>query len=394
MKEWIFSLGTPAFTTIRQWLLKIGLYKLILPLRSSHGWFFIVDTSIQMGSQKCVVVLGVKKLDINQNFCPTLEEVVPLVVKPLNNCPGEVINELLEEAVVRTGTAPLAVISDQGAENKKGVRLFSHNHPETIHLFDISHQINNLLKKKLVNSNVWNLFKNNITSTVQHLKLSSIAHLAPPRQRIKDRMHNAFSLVEWGSRALRYIDSEEANTIKPEERSKIDWLKDYQFALPEYICLKNLCEEALVLIHEKGYYLGVTNDYIERTESLCRTNAGNYSFRAKILEILQLAENKISDTTHYLGSSEIIESLFGKFKRLEGDHASSGLTSLVLAIPALTGTLDDAMIKEALETVSIIDVEEWINDNMGQTHLSKRRCSLKNQLAHSGIDLESCDFIS
>lgn len=392
LRGWVSWLGSPSFTTIRQWLLKIGLHNLSRPKYSPHGWFFIIDTSIQMGPQKCVVVLGVKKIDINQNFCPTLNEVELLVLKPLSNCPGEVVNDILEEAVVVTGAAPLSVISDEGSENKKGVRLFCHNHPETIHLFDISHQINTLLKKELANNDIWAAFRTNLNSSMQHLKLSSVAYLAPPRQRVKDRMHSAFSLVEWGVRAQRFINSEEANALSPGERSKIDWLENYQFALPGYICFRDLCKEALALIHEQGYYLGVTNDYIKRTEDLCRTDATNLSFRSKILEILQLAEKKISHGIHYLGSSEVIESLFGKFKALEGDHASSGLTSLVLALPALTGRLDESTIKDALETTSVTDIEKWIKDNMGQTYLSKRRHALNNGYDNDiELDLETCE---
>jgi hypothetical protein len=171
LSEWISSFITPAYTTIRQWLLKIGLYKLQCPKYSPSGWFFIVDTSIQMGPQKCVVVLGVKNLDINQNFCPTLDAVAPLVVKPLTNSPGEVVNELLEAAAAVTGTPPIGIISDEGAENKKGVRLFVQNHSETVHLFDASHKINNCLKEELNNDPVWLAFKASAANSIQHLKL-------------------------------------------------------------------------------------------------------------------------------------------------------------------------------------------------------------------------------
>jgi hypothetical protein len=60
LKEWISPFIAPAYTTIRQWILKIGLYKLNCPKYSSSGWFFVVDTSIQMGAQKCVVILGLE----------------------------------------------------------------------------------------------------------------------------------------------------------------------------------------------------------------------------------------------------------------------------------------------------------------------------------------------
>ena len=92
--------------------------------------FCIVDTSIQMGPQKCVVVLGVENLDINNKFCLTFDDIEPLVIKPLHSSPGEVIDEILEEAVAVTGALPIRVISDEGSENKKGVRIFSQKHPE------------------------------------------------------------------------------------------------------------------------------------------------------------------------------------------------------------------------------------------------------------------------
>lgn len=200
----------PAYTTIRQWILKIGLYILKRPKYSPGGWYFIVDTSIQMGQQKCVVVLGVKYVDINQDFCPSLDEAEVLALMPLCNCPGEIINQILEEAVTATQSSPIAIISDQGSENKKGAAIFMENHPETVHIYDISHKINICLKQELNQDPVWVAYKVATAASVQHLKLSRIAHLAPPRQRSKDRMHSAFYLINWGMRLLQFLDSEKS----------------------------------------------------------------------------------------------------------------------------------------------------------------------------------------
>lgn len=175
-----------------------------------------------MGPQKFVVVLGVKKVDVNQNFCPTLEEVEALVIRPLYSCPGDIINEILEEASVIAGGPPLAIISDAGSELKRGGRIFSENNPETIHLFDISHRINTCLKEELNKDAVWLAFKSAASDSIQHLKLSSLAHLAPPKQRSKDRMHSAFYLIDWGIRALQFLDSKDADSLTVEEKSKIE----------------------------------------------------------------------------------------------------------------------------------------------------------------------------
>lgn len=339
-----------------------------------------------------MVVLGVKNLDINQTFSPTLDAVEPLVVRPLTNCPGEVINEVLEEAAAITGAPPIGVVSDEGSENKKGVRLFVQNHSETVHLFDASHKINNCLKEELNNDPIWLAFKASAANSIQHLKLSSIAHLAPPRQRSKDRMHSAFYLIDWGIRILYFLDSEKAAALTANERSKIEWIRQYQFALPNYMYFEEICKHALDIVHEQGYFPEMVHEFCKRIKYLFTRDQRCLDFQDKIKAVLQTEGQKVPEGVNYLGSSEIIESLFGKFKAIEGDFASSGLTSLVLAIPALSGKLDESIIAKALGEISIIDVEQWIEKNMGQTFLSKRREALvigsSNNLE---VDLELCE---
>jgi hypothetical protein len=387
LKEWVSAFIAPAYTTIRQWLLKIGLYKLQCPKYSPRGWFFVIDTSIQMGPQKCVVVLGVKNLDINNNFCPTLNTVEPLVIRPLNHCSGEVINEVLQEAAALVGSSPIGIVSDEGSENKRGVRIFVQDHSETVHLFDASHKINNCLKRELNNDPVWLAFKENATNSVQHLKLSSIAHLAAPRQRSKSRMHSAFYLINWGVSMLRFLDSEKATTLTTSERSKIEWIKQYQFALPNYLYFEEICKHALEIVHERGYFPGMENEFCKRIKHLSTTDQRYINFQNKIKTLLQIEGQKIPEGVHYLGSTEILESLFGKFKAIEGSHASSGLTSLVLAIPALLGKLDESVISKALTEVSVNDVEQWVETNMGQTFLSQRRHSLTVE-DHENLEMD------
>jgi hypothetical protein len=392
VQQWISGIATPAYTTIRQWVLKIGLYKLSRPKTTSpRGWFLIIDTSIQMGAQKCVVVLGIRKSDINKNFSPTLEQAEPFIVRPLYTCPGEVISEILEEAAQIAGSDPIAVISDAGSELKRGMRIFTQNHRHTIHLFDVSHKINTCLKEELSSDKIWASFKSSAANAIQHLKLSSLAYLVPPRQRTKERMHSAFLLIEWGLRVLYFLDSEACRLTK-EERNRIEWLEEYRFSLPCYIYFEKLCKYALELVHKKGYYQGLGNDFVNATKYLCTGDKKVARFQIKLKETLEEEEFKVPKEEQYLGSSEVIESLFGKFKAVEGHHSSSGLTSLVLAIPALVGKLDESIVSAGLREVSIHDVEQWIRVNMDQTFLSQRRKALAiESTSNTQINLELCD---
>jgi hypothetical protein len=329
-----------------------------------------------MGAQKFVVVLGIRKTDINHSFCPTLEEAEVLVLRPLTSCPGEVIDEILGEAASIVGELPVAIISDEGGELKRGGRFFTRKHSKTIHLFDISHKINSCEKDLLEEDQVWVSFKAAASAAIQKLKLSSVAHLAAPRQRTKDRMHSSLHLIEYGHRLLAYLESEKANQLTDEEREKLVWIYDYQSAFSKYLYLKTLSEIALELVHKKGYYQGVTKEFLELTEHMHEESILYPQFRDKIKTTLQIEEAKITDSKHHLGSSEIIESLFGKFKAIENVHASSGLSSLVLAVPALVGKLDEHILTDALKEISTNDLENWVENEMGQTYLSKRRQAL------------------
>lgn len=326
-----------------------------------------------MGSQKCVVVLGVKPQDLRKHFCPTFEQIEPLVLKPLDSSPGTVIKEILEEAITKVGR-PLAIISDAGSELKKGVKLLCEN--ET-HLIDVSHKINTCLKNELEGDELWKEFQKLAGTSVQYLKLSSLAHLSPPRQRTKERMHSSFSLIEWGLQLYGYVNSEEYKKLVLECKNKVTWIEQYHSALLIYKSLMDISQKALQLVHERGYYIGIAEEFNLITEEVCLIDLRCIKYREKIAILLNEEGRKVPEGQHYLGSSEIIESLFGKFKEMEDHHASSGLTSLVLAIPALAGEIDETEIFNAMSTISQSSLDSWYEKNMGPTFLSKRRKSLR-----------------
>ena len=73
-----------------------------------------------------------------------------------------------------------------------------------------------------------------------------------------------------------------------------------------------------------------------------------------------------------LGSSEVIESVFGKQKYLERDYAKEGFTSLILGIGAFVGTLTVDSVKEALVATPVKMVVDWCKDVLGETLQSKK----------------------
>ncbi len=81
---------------------------------------------------------------------------------------------------------------------------------------------------------------------------------------------------------------------------------------------------------------------------------------------------KVSEDIRVPGSTEILESSFGRLKAMEGSQSKSGFSSFVLVWAALFGTTTMTTIKDAMLTVPTKLVHRWVNENLGLTVQSKR----------------------
>lgn len=366
--------------------MKLGLFKL-QQIHVEGEWMLIVDSSIQMGPQKVLLVLGIRIDKLEKNYIPTYEDAEPLVMKIVESCPGEVIEDVILEAKKKVGNIR-GIVSDAGSEMKKGMRLLSESRQNTIHVFDIVHLISNLLKNDLKNEDDWWTFKQDAAHMTQVVKLSDFAHLAAPRLRSKERLMASVSLIKWACKLLDYVDAFDLqkNEIDP----KVTWILKFRNQLGIWRQLHDLGELALNLVHEQGYHQEISTEWNKIIAMMDFKNPRTEAFAELIKALLQKEGAKVPKGERCLGSSVIIESSFGKFKQLEGHHASSGITTLVLALAAIFGKTDDVELADALKSISVNDLRDWHDENLGQTYLSKRKMDLKSPK----IDIESCEYFS
>ena len=73
-----------------------------------------------------------------------------------------------------------------------------------------------------------------------------------------------------------------------------------------------------------------------------------------------------------LGTSEVIESVFGKMKKLEHDQAKSGFTVFILSLAAIVSETTTEVVHKALETIPTNKVHEWFKKNIGRSVQAKR----------------------
>jgi hypothetical protein len=94
-------------------------------------------------------------------------------------------------------------------------------------------------------------------------------------------------------------------------------------------------------------------------------------FGGSLLDFITEQTKDLEQTA--LGSTEIIESSFGKMKQLMDEDTKDGFTPFVLSLAACMGKLDLGIIQAALRTCHKKQVKAWAAANVGETVYSQRR---------------------
>ena len=125
-------------------------------------------------------------------------------------------------------------------------------------------------------------------------------------------------------------------------------------------------------VRKQGLYRGAHQELRETLAPLARMKRTK-KVRAHLVAFVAGESLKAKPQERLVGSSEVMESVFGKVKRLEQDQAKTGCTGLVLSIAAMVSTTTTEVIQKALETVPTKPVLAWCKQTLGQSMQAKRK---------------------
>lgn len=367
----------PTWFAGRLWLLRLGYYKLTRPKVHADDWVWIVDHTVQLGDDKCLVILGLRLCDLpSAERCLSHEDVEPLELVPVKKSNGAVVYQQLEQAVAKTGV-PRAIISDHGTDLKAGIEKFCQQHPQTSALYDIKHKTAAVLKRELDQDADWNTFTQLANQTKQRVQQTALAALAPPNQKTKARYLNVDVLVTWGQKMLAFLDAPQAAREPTFDRElgqeKLGWVTGFRSQLEEWGELFAIIAAAESFVRHHGLYREVHRELEQQLLPLSAQTERTQRVRRELVAFVAEQEAEAHPGERLLGSSEVIESVLGKLKRLEQDQSKSGFTGLLLGLSALVSTTTPAVIQQALETVPTKQVGAWCQKTLGQTVQAKRR---------------------
>lgn len=378
---WGLSLDIPHWTTGRLWLMRVGHAMLTQPLEQADDWAWLTDHSVQIGQEKFLAIVGLRLRDLPKpGTCLQHHDLQLIALVPQTNWTGEDVNQALEAAVERTGV-PRVIVNDHGTDLHSGVQLFQQRHGTTVEIYDLKHKAACLLKRRLEKHPRWLEFQRQSGQTRCAVQQTELAFLAPLTPKTKARFMNLQPQLEWADGVLDVLREPPAKVLEWVSRErlqeKLGWLHEFAADVSEWSQWQQVVNLAVRYVDRHG---------LSRTtaKELSRELSGPWAHESTATLVQELVEfvrsqgHQTKRGERFPGSTEVLESCFGKMKELEQQQSRGGFTSLVIAFGALLADTTSRFIKSAMQHSATQDVYQWCTENLGITLFGKRKLALAN----------------
>jgi hypothetical protein len=430
VRSWLFRMG---LSLLRQPLERREDWILILDLTVEMGTDKVCV--ILAISQERLQALSRRR----DSCCLSHQDVVVVALEVLEHSSGEVIAQQLEKQEARLGRI-CQIVADGGSDVSCGIERFRRDRPWLHRTYDVTHQVALWFKHALENDALYQDFRRRCGDSTRALRQTPLHFLTPPVPRSKARWQQMGELVIWAGKVIAYADRGQFQGLTPgyrldsrvqqclrgvlsdTERRRLDhrvWRDfaqegEYLEALRRYLGAqtvethrRTLCEAGQLGRREFEAHLGwvlgfreVIDDYRRRLEAVEQfqeqlkhkglradtkvaaaplpndASPALQTLHAQMRAYVERENTGLAEGEIRLSSSDVLESLFGKYKLLSGRSPLKEVSRWVLVLPLLTIRLTRAGIRRALETVSTQVLEQWVAEHFGPSAFARRRSAL------------------
>lgn len=364
------DLEMPSFGAVRSWLLRLGCYALTCALPAG-AWVLLIDHTVQIGPCKLLVIVGCPLADAPLGERPLRHGDLHLVgMSLMEHSTDETVAAELEKARERVGVVR-QIVSDGGSDVNGGVKVFQQKQAGVAHTHDMAHVAAIWLKQIRGRDTKWTDFIAKLAQAGAKVRQTRDAHLRPPTVRAKARFMNVATTLRFAVRVLRLLDQGEPSARVQENYA---WLTDYRQEIANWQNEQAVVE--VTLPHVRTH--GIGQDSVARLDAAWSKltlvqGTGAYDLATRLRTAVRNESVQAKPGENLVASTEVLESIFGKMKRLEGDYANDGFTGLTLALGAFLGEPTEEQTQKALEAVPKKEAESWVKKVVGTTVQMFRR---------------------
>ena len=375
-------------SSIENWVQKLGYYQYTHYGENLYegDYGLIIDECMVIGQERLMVVLGIDAVKTGTE-ATVMEDVRLLAIAVKKSWKAEDVQELFEEVQKKIGKRAAYLICDGGNNLIKGSKLF-----DISRICDVGHEVAKCVEQVYKNEDVFKAFQKDMAMLKFREVMKETAYLLPPKQRTIARFMNLSTGVTWAQQILKAMPK-----LTVIEQQTFACVLTYKELIEELAQVFEMVNPILKLLKNEG----ISFENIDKSIKICQkyavktlpvgienaiantTESRLEKLVEKITQYLNKERLKIPNAqTVWHASSDVIESLFGKYKSTKADNPLYGVTPLVLSLCVHTNWNDDKEerrldIKNALQSVSMADLNTWKNEHLIENQVVRRKKVLR-----------------
>jgi len=366
---------TPHWTTGRLWLLRLGHAALTMAKTHADDWAWLIDHSVQIGQEKCLAIVGLRLRDLPPaGQCLSHTDLKLLALVPRKSWTQEDVDNQLEATSRQIGV-PRVIVNDHGGDVHGGVQCFQERHPQTVEMYDVKHKAACLLKSRLEKNPRWQDFQHRLGETRCAIQQTELAFLTPPGPKPKARFMNLAPTLHWAAQVMAILRQPPEVihdwVTAPRLYDKLGWLEEFVDDVAEWSEWQAVTDIVVGFVNRQGIYRGAAQAV--RAALPLGLGASSRSLAQQLVGFVAEQARDTHPGERLPGSTEVLESCFGRFKQLEKQQARSGFTSLLLGFGALLAETTVAALSQALAHSRTSEIIAWCKEHLGTTLFGLRK---------------------
>ncbi len=165
---------------------------------------------------------------------------------------------------------------------------------------------------------------------------------------------------------------------------KLGWLLDYEKQLHIYAEILEIFALAKKQLNKQGLHQKSQQDWLNLTDNFCDSSLLQKT-QQKVSQYLAVEGQKVPKNQVFLATSDIIESIFGKYKIFADSSTCSEINEMILTLLLSTTKLTPDKVLQGMETIHINEVNAWSKEVFGQSMLSKRKLAFSTPTNYTKV---------
>ena len=364
--EWGINIAIPSKSSISIWVEKLGYYQYAVSAeiyKCDYG--LIIDECMVIGQQRLLLILGINATK-TENRASLLSDVRLLGIEVRASWKAEDVAKSIAKVTEKMQRQPVYVISDGAANLKKGIADAG-----LIRLSDVSHKMALILEKHYKNTPLFMAWSKDLSKAKFVGIMQAQAYLLPPKQRTIARFMNLSASIDWSKKMLLSWEN-----LSVKEQLHFQWISNYKSFIDEISTVFDLSNQIITELKIKGLSHKSVDNCLKLIEKFPKKVADMLlpNIKAYLLE----EKDKLADeNTVWHTCSNVIESVFGKYKSNLSSNPLNGVTGMVLSLALQTNKGLKFNLNNALEQVSMAELNTWKCTHLSDNQVVKRKNTLK-----------------